>query len=171
MAILPIRLYGDTILRAPTTPVAEIDDAVTTLAHNMFTTQTRYEGIGLAAPQVGISRRVFVADNRPIDDHGEQLAFVNPEILEKRGESVYQEGCLSFPGIFFDVTRPRTVTVRYLDLAGREQMREFDGVLARIILHEYDHLEGRLFIDTLNEADRERVIEELKEKGVVSSSA
>ncbi len=171
MAVLSVRLYGDAVLREPTFPVVNIDDSIVSLANNMFATQTKYEGIGLAAPQVGISQRLFVADNRPIDDHGEQLAFINPEILDTRDETVYQEGCLSFPGIYFDVTRPRRVTIRYLDLAAQEQVREFDGVLARIILHEYDHLEGRLFIDTLNQADRDQVIAALKKRGVISSSA
>jgi peptide deformylase len=167
MAVLPVRIYGEPVLRQPTAPLDSIDGAIHTLVQNMYATQVKQKGIGLSGPQVGLSRRLFTVDTTEFIKDGGPAVFINPEILGTDGEAVYEEGCLSFPGIYFDVRRPRTVGLRYLDLAGNEQVVEADGVLARIILHEFDHLEGRLFIDTLNEEGRIRIEGIMQQRGII----
>jgi peptide deformylase len=167
MAILPVRIYGDAVLRETARPLASIDGTISTLAANMFATLKRYQGLGLAAPQVGLAVRLFIMDASEVAGVGEPTVFINPEIIGTNGEAIYQEGCLSFPGVYFDVRRPRQIGVRYLDLDGREHTIEDNGVLGRIILHEYDHLEGRLFVDTLTEQDRRNVEAAMREKGII----
>jgi len=169
MAVLPVRIYGDAVLRQIARPVAEIDAAIHTLVKNMFATLREQKGIGLAAPQVGLSTRLFVMDPTDVASVGQPTVLINPEIIGSHGETIYQEGCLSFPGIYFDVCRPRHVGVRYFDLDGKECTIEDDGILARIILHEHDHLEGRLFVDTLNGQGRRTVEAALREKGIISA--
>lgn len=145
MSILEIRVLGDPILREETTPVAEITDALRTLARNMLDTMHLANGIGLAAPQVGRRERMTV-----VDVDGRQLVLVNPEILETAGSGKAEEGCLSIPEVYGDVARPARVRVRALDLDGAAFEVEADGLLARCLQHEIDHLHGRLFIDYLS---------------------
>ncbi len=166
MAILPVRIYGDAVLREITTPVQNIDETINALATNMFATQAAQRGIGLAAPQVGLRLRMFTADTTELVKDGGKYVFINPEIIDTAGSAVYEEGCLSFPGVYFDVRRPKKAGIRYYDLNGSEHELETDGVLARIILHEYDHLDGRLYIDTLDDAGKEKVEESLRERGL-----
>jgi len=169
MSVLPVRLYGDPVLRGPTEPVGNIDTTIATLVRNMHATQAQQGGIGLAAPQVGLSRRLFVVDISSVERGSSPAVYINPEIIGTYGEVVDEEGCLSFPGIHLDVRRARQVGLRYLDLDGRERTLDADGLLARVVLHEFDHLEGRLFVDTLTEEARADVLILLREQGIYSS--
>ncbi|MFU8812515.1 MAG: peptide deformylase [Balneolaceae bacterium] len=156
MAILPIVTYNDPILRKKTEPVPADSEALQTLIDDMFETMYNSSGVGLAAPQIGQTHRLFVMDADVITEETDDpnlgpMAFINPEILETAGESVkMEEGCLSIPELRDDVARPEQVTVRYLDRNFQPQERTFGGWNARVIQHEYDHLEGILFLDHLS---------------------
>ena len=162
MALLPILEFPDPRLRtkaAPLTPEQVADPAFQRLVDDMFETMYEAPGIGLAASQVDVHQRFMVIDvseekNRP-------LVFVNPEILERAGEQVYQEGCLSVPNIFADVTRANEITVKALDRNGQPFEMHVDGLLAVCIQHEMDHLEGKLFVDYLSPLKREMVRKKL----------
>ncbi len=162
MALLPILEFPDPRLRtkaAPLTPEQVGDPAFQRLVDDMFETMYEAPGIGLAASQVDVHQRFMVIDvseekNRP-------LVFVNPEILERAGEQVYQEGCLSVPNIFADVTRANEILVKALDRNGQPFELRVDGLLAVCIQHEMDHLEGKLFVDYLSPLKREMVRKKL----------
>lgn len=145
MAVLDIRVLGDPILRERTQPLASVSDGTRALIADMLETMYAAEGIGLAAPQVGRSERVFVAD---VD--GTPLALVNPEVIEREGSERAEEGCLSIPEIFGDVDRSERIVVRALDQDGQPMELQAEGLLARCILHELDHLDGKLFIDYMS---------------------
>jgi len=144
MAQRVIVKYPDPILREKAQPVKKINDRLLKLLDDMAETMYKAEGVGLAAPQVGVSKRVFVVDVG--DEHG-LIEFINPEIIAKEGEQFGPEGCLSIPGISGDVRRARKVKVRALNRAGEEFELEAEDYLARAIQHELDHLNGILFID------------------------
>lgn len=144
MAIRNIRKNGDEVLRKKCKPVKEITQRTLKLLEDMADTMYEADGVGLAAPQVGILQRIFVID--VYDDHGLRV-FINPEILEVSGSQVGEEGCLSIPNEFEDVERPNYVKVKALNEKGEEFILEGTELLARAILHENDHLEGKLFID------------------------
>ncbi len=146
MAIRQIRYAGDPILRKVSREVTEINDRIKTLLEDMVETMYEYDGVGLAAPQVGILRRVVV-----IDVGEGPIKMINPEIIEQEGESVDIEGCLSIPNRSGTVKRPEKVKVRYLDENGVEKTLEGTGLLARAICHEVDHLNGILFVDKMIE--------------------
>lgn len=153
--MLDIYTLGDEVLREPCERVSEFDSALAMLTDAMFETMIDADGVGLAAPQVGVSLRFFVVDTRR---EGERLAFFNPEIVETSDDSVpYEEGCLSVPGLYHDVMRPSRVTVHAQDINGKGFTLQASGLLARVIQHEYDHLEGRLFIDRLDEKEKEKM--------------
>ena len=162
MALLPILEFPDPRLRtkaAALAPAQLADPAFQQLVDDMFETMYEAPGIGLAASQVDVHQRFMVIDvseekNRP-------LVFVNPEILDRAGEQVYQEGCLSVPNIFADVTRANEITVRALDRHGQPFEMHVDGLLAVCIQHEMDHLEGKLFVDYLSPLKREMVRKKL----------
>jgi len=162
MALLPILEFPDPRLRtkaATMEPAQLADPAFQRLVDDMFETMYEAPGIGLAASQVDVHQRFMVIDvseekNRP-------LVFVNPEILERAGEQVYQEGCLSVPTIFADVTRANEILVRALDRHGQPFEMRVDGLLAVCIQHEMDHLEGKLFVDYLSPLKREMVRKKL----------
>ena len=162
MALLPILEFPDPRLRTQAVsvdPSRLADPAFQHLIDDMFETMYEAPGIGLAASQVDVHQRFMVIDvseekNRP-------LVFVNPEILEKAGEQVYQEGCLSVPNIFADVTRANEILVRALDRHGKSFEMRVDGLLAVCIQHEMDHLEGKLFVDYLSPLKREMVRKKL----------
>ena len=162
MAILPILEFPDPRLR---TKAAQIDAAeVTTpafqeLIDNMFQTMYDAPGIGLAASQVDVHKRFMVIDVS--EEKDTPRVFINPEIVASEGGQVYQEGCLSVPGIFADVTRADTITVRFLDRQGVAQELTTDGLLAVCVQHEMDHLDGKLFIDYLSPLKREMVRKKL----------
>ena len=162
MALLPILEFPDPRLR---TKAATVDAAQVTTAgfqkllDDMFETMYDAPGIGLAASQVDQHLRFMVIDVSEGKDA--PMVFINPEITARDGEQVYQEGCLSVPGIFADVARSNSITVRYLDRDGREQELSTDGLLAVCIQHEMDHLEGKLFVDYLSPLKREMVRKKL----------
>lgn len=164
-SMLDIFKYGDEVLREKTDRVEVFDDALALLVDAMFDTMIEADGVGLAAPQVGVSKRLFVVDTRSA---GERIAFINPEIIETSDDSVpYEEGCLSVPGVYHDVMRPSHITIKAQDVRGKGFTLKAGGLLARVIQHENDHLDGRLFIDRLDDREREKVIAqyEKKEKG------
>ena len=142
MALRNIRKYGDDVLRKKCREVEEIDKRLLTLIKDMFETMYEADGVGLAAPQVGILKRLFVVD---IGDG--PLVFINPEIIETSGTQIDDEGCLSLPGRMEEVMRPNYVRARAINEKGEEFEIEAEELLARAILHEYDHLNGTLFID------------------------
>lgn len=149
----PIVAYGDPILRKRAEDIAS-EENLKQLIEDMFETMYEASGVGLAAPQIGKSIRLFVVDGEPMDQEqlkGFKKVFINPELLEESGDAmVFEEGCLSIPGIRADVVRLGKVRLRYTDEQGEAREEEFDGLAARIIQHEYDHLEGVLFIDKIS---------------------
>jgi peptide deformylase len=156
MPLLKIRYLGDPILRKKSLPVEEIDDRHRELFSDMLETMYHNKGVGLAAPQVGISERIIVLDRDPEGGYGGGgTVAVNPVILRAEGEDEMEEGCLSIPEIRDVVKRPRRVVVRGLDAEGEWFEVDVDGLLARVYQHEIDHLEGRLFIDHLGPLQRE----------------
>lgn len=160
--MLEIRLLGDPILRQRAEEVEEIDDELRELAEQMFETMYTEEGIGLAAPQVGVSRRLFVMDIR--EDDVEPQAVVNPVVVELSGSERGEEGCLSLPGLVGNVERPERVVMEGLDLDGMPLRIEATGLLARCIQHEIDHLDGVLFIDHLSPIKRKMLLGKWKKR-------
>lgn len=153
--IYPIVVYGDPVLKKMAEEIEEGKLDVKQLSQDMFDTMRQASGIGLAAPQIGKSIRMFVVDGTPLDDEEEDMSdfrkvFINPEIVEESGDPwKFEEGCLSIPGIREEVSRLPKVTINYLDENWEEHEETFDGMKARIIQHEYDHIEGILFTDYL----------------------
>ena len=162
MAILTILEFPDPRLRKKAVPVDVVDDALRTLIDDMFETMYDAPGIGLAATQVDVHRRLLVADvsSNKDDPH----VFINPVIVEKDGVTVTEEGCLSVPGYYEEVQRAEHIRVRYLDRDGRECEGEFEGLLAVCVQHEIDHLDGKLFVDYLSEAKRSRIRKKLEKE-------
>ncbi|MSP29042.1 MAG: peptide deformylase [Acetobacteraceae bacterium] len=160
--ILPILIAPDPVLKAPARPVAtEDNDAIRVLLPRMFATMYRAPGIGLAAPQVGIGLRVAVIDLMP-DEKPQPFALINPEIIAVSTElATREEGCLSLPKQYADVTRPAMVKVRYLDAHGARQEIEADGLLATCLQHEIDHLNGVLFVDHISALKRNMIMRRL----------
>lgn len=159
--ILPIYLYGQPVLRRPTEELEQGEIDVKELVANMYETLTAAEGCGLAAPQVGLSKRLFVVDGTELEEDypecvGFKQAFINPEIIEESEDTTtYSEGCLSLPGISENVVRPKTITIRYLDEDFKEHTDTFTDFKARIVLHEYDHLEAHVFTDRISPIRRQ----------------
>ena len=145
MAVLDIRVLGDPILRERTAPAPAVTDAIRALVADMFETMYAAEGIGLAAPQVGFTDRVFVMD---VDEN--PLAMINPQIIEREGSERAEEGCLSIPEIFGDVDRATRVVARAIGVDGKPFEVELTDLAARCMQHELDHLDGRLFIDYMS---------------------
>jgi peptide deformylase len=160
MAILPILHYPDPRLRNKALPVEGVDAAVRTLLDDMLETMYKAPGIGLAAPQVNISKRLIVIDLS--EERNQPLYLVNPEILSQRGETQVEEGCLSVPYIYEPVERAEWVKFRALDRDGQAFEMEAEGLLAVCIQHEIDHLEGKLFVDYLSEIKRSRIRKKLE---------
>jgi peptide deformylase len=158
-----VRLFGDPVLKRRTAPVTEIDGAMSKLVDAMYETMYEASGIGLAAPQVGVQQRFFVYDIH--DDTGPHVIF-NPEIVEATGEWLYEEGCLSLPGLSFEIARPKLVTVRGFDLKGNDIVIEGDELLGRLFQHEIDHVDGVLMLDRLDEDDRKQAMKQLREQGM-----
>jgi peptide deformylase len=157
MALLDIVKYGEPVLETPGEPVTEFDAALKRLVADMFETMYAARGVGLAAPQVGVSKRLFVMDCSGGGDPEARVALVNPVVLSVEGDQTGDEGCLSFPGVFFAVKRSLRAVVRAQDLNGEEF--ELDGLdlEARCMLHETDHCDGTLFIDRLSPLRRDMV--------------
>jgi len=162
MAIRPIVLVPDPVLRKEAAPVAVVDDTIRQLMDDMLETMYDAPGIGLAAPQIGLSLRVIVMDCSEDDDAPEPLKMVNPEIIWASDETEsMEEGCLSIPGHRGEVTRPQAVSVRYLDEHGTAQELAAEGLLAVCIQHEIDHLNGVLFIDYLSRIKRDMILRKM----------
>lgn len=162
MAIKPIVFIPDPVLREVAKPVAEVDAAISTLMADMVETMYDAKGIGLAAPQIGISKRVIVMDCSDDDDAPEPIKMANPEILSLSDETAcMEEGCLSIPGHHGDVTRPTGLTLRYLDENNNSQEMSCEGLLAVCIQHEIDHLNGVLFIDYLSKLKRDMIVKKM----------
>lgn len=170
MALLPIRLYPDPILRQPAQPVERFDEGLARLAADMVETMIQAPGIGLAAPQVGVSRRLAVVDLSVGKEEGQLIYLVNPRLLEPAGSGEDEEGCLSIPGFTEKVSRPERLRVEAQDLAGVPFGFEAEGLLARVINHEVDHLEGVLFVDHLRGLRRERARRALRRLALSSES-
>src|SRR5512139_2612390 len=163
MAKLTILEFPDPRLRTRAVPVAAVDDSIRTLIDDMLETMYAAPGVGLAATQVNVHKRVLVADVSQEQD--QPLAFVNPEIIEREGKTEAEEGCLSVPGIFDKLaTRSARIRVRALDRDGKPFELDADGLLAVCIQHEMDHLEGKLFVDYLSELKRERLKKKASKK-------
>ena len=159
MAKLNILEFPDPRLRTKATPVEAVDDSLRALIDDMFETMYAAPGIGLAATQVDVHRRLLVADVS--SDRSEPHVLINPEILEKDGVIVSDEGCLSVPGYYEEVERAQHIRVRFLDRQGASQEMEAEGLLAVCIQHEMDHLDGKLFVDYISEAKRQRIRKKL----------
>ncbi len=162
MAILPIRIYPDPVLRVRCSPVAAFDDELRRLADDMVATMHAAPGVGLAAPQVGVEQRLAVVDTSVGKDRQALHVLVNPEIVERRGRVVDSEGCLSIPGLTEKVARPQQIQLRAQDLAGGELELELEEFEARAVCHEIDHLDGVLFVDHVRGLRRDRMRRQLK---------
>ncbi len=159
MTIKPLIILPDPLLRAVSAPIERVDDEVLKLADDMLETMYDAPGIGLAAIQIGVARRLLVIDVAKEGDPAQPMVFINPEIVKSSDErSVYEEGCLSIPEYYAEVERPATVTVKHIGRDGKEHMLEADGLLATCFQHELDHLNGILFIDHISRLKREMVI-------------
>jgi peptide deformylase len=167
MAILPIIETPDPLLRQISSPVEEVTDELRRLVDDMFETMYAAPGIGLAAIQVGVPKRLLVIDlQEPKEEGGEPvrepLVFINPEILEESDTlQVYSEGCLSVPEMYAEVERPDRIRARWLDRDGKAHEEELDGLLGICLQHEMDHLEGILFIDHLSRLKRDMILKKL----------
>jgi len=150
MPVRPVRIYGDPVLRQKALPVGVVDETVRQLIADMRETMKAYHGVGLAANQVGVAQRVILVDVPDEDGGRSQFALINPVITSRTGSEVGEEGCLSIPGIFEDVTRAETITLQALDDQGRKLNLSAEGYLARAVQHEVDHLDGVLFVDRLS---------------------
>lgn len=161
MSVLPINLYGDKILREKVKKVEKIDDEIIEIVTDMFETMRNANGgIGLAANQVGINKKIFVLDLSPIEEYKDHkpMVVINPEIVEFSDDlEVMEEGCLSLPGLYAEVERPAKIKLKYMDLSENEQIIEADGFFARAIQHEYDHLIGKMIPDHLESDDKKKI--------------
>ena len=159
MTIKPLIILPDPLLRQVSKPIERVDADFQRLADDMLETMDDAPGIGLAAIQIGVPRRMLVIDVSREGEDKQPLVFVNPEIVVSSDErSVYEEGCLSIPDYYAEVERPATVIVKYLDRDGKDQTVEADGLLATCLQHEIDHLNGVLFIDHISRLKRDMVI-------------
>lgn len=165
MPIFPIRVFGDPVLRQRAAEVEEIDAKIVRLSEEMIETMYAAPGVGLAAPQVGIERRIFVYDV------GEGPAtVVNPRIVESRGEWEYEEGCLSVPDLHWPIVRPKEVHLLGLDLEGNELSIEGDELLGRVLQHEVDHLDGILLLERLEKDQRKQAMRVLRARAFAESA-
>lgn len=168
MAVRPIVIYGDPVLREVSKEVEHFDEELQNLVSDMIDTVKKANGLGLAAVQIGVAKRVFLVDLSAIDLTEKLRVFINPEIIETEGESEFEEGCLSFPGIYQKIVRPGRVRIKAFDLEGNAFEMNVDGLAARAILHEYDHLEGILFIDQMSSLTKTMLRGKLKKLGQAS---
>lgn len=161
MSTYRLRYFGDPVLTTPAADVTAIDGALVSLAEEMVEVMYDAQGIGLAAPQIGVGRRLFVyqlGEDKPV-------TIVNPTVSESRGEWTYEEGCLSIPGLFFSIVRPKEIHLTGWDLDGREVSLEADELEARCLQHELDHLDGKLLLEMLDVDQRRLAMAELRKRG------
>jgi len=172
MALRELVILPDKRLRLVSKPVEKVDASVRKLVEDMFETMYEAPGIGLAAIQIGDARRVVTMDLSKKDDEKKPRVFINPEVVAESEEmSVHEEGCLSIPEYYEEVERPAVVTVRYLDLDGKQHEEEASGLFATCIQHEIDHLNGVLFIDHLSKLKRDRVIKKFTKAAKLAKDA
>lgn len=160
MTLLPITVCGDKILRKKVAKVTKVDNDIIKLISDMFETMRNANGIGLAANQVGVNKQIFVVDISVYDEYKDvkPIAFINPKIVEKSEETiVYEEGCLSIPNQHEEVIRPKKIRIEYYDVNMNLQTLEADDLLARVIQHEYDHLQGILFTDLVDDETKKKL--------------
>jgi len=157
MAVLPILTYPHPILKSVAQPVSEVTDEIRKLVEDMAETMYAAPGVGLAANQVGVLKRIFVIDVAGEDEPSDLKVFINPEIVEMDGEQLFSEGCLSFPGASEDIKRAKTLKVRALDAQGNAFELEADGLLAVAVQHENDHLNGVLMIDKVGTLKKRKI--------------
>jgi peptide deformylase len=162
MALLPILTHPNERLHIVAQPVAQVDERIRTLVQDMAETMYASKGIGLAATQVDVHERVVVIDLS--EEKNQLLALINPVITKKDGETTYEEGCLSVPGIYEEVTRAETITVEFLDIQGNKQTLDADGLLAICVQHELDHLNGKLFVEYLSPLKQNRIKTKMKKR-------
>ena len=160
MAAYQIRLFGDPVLTQRSAEITEIDAGLVRLVEDMVETMHEARGLGLAAPQVGVQKRLFVYQ---LEDR-DPVAIINPTIAESRGEWEFEEGCLSIPGLYFPIVRPKEIHLTGWDLDGKEISIEADEIEARCFQHELDHLDGRLLISKLDSAQRKEAMRELRRR-------
>jgi peptide deformylase len=170
MALLPIRLYGDPVLRRKSEPVATVDQEIRSFGQDLIDTMYEASGVGLAAPQVGRLLRMLVADGSRREGGNGPRVFINPVILESWGEWEYDEGCLSVPGLTAEIVRPEAIRLRFQDLSGETREEEFHRLWGRVLQHEIDHLDGKLFVDYLSQMRRALVMKKLREIAKESKS-
>lgn len=168
MAEKEIVIYGSPVLREASQPVEEFNRELKDLVSSLEDTLKKARGLGLSAVQIGVLKRVFIVDLSVVDINESLRVFINPEILETSGDAEFEEGCLSFPGIYQKINRPDRVKVRAYDLDGQLFELEASGLIARAVQHEYDHLEGKLFIDHFSPIARSLVKGKLKKLKVAS---
>ena len=162
MAILPILQYPDPRLHKRAAPVARVDDSIRNLVRDMAQTMYSAPGVGLAATQVDVHKQVIVIDISPT--HDQLKVFINPEIVDSRGTSDAEEGCLSVPGVFDTVARAEWIRVRALNTEGNPFELEADGLLAVCIQHEMDHLQGKVFVEYLSPLKRRRILARIRKQ-------
>lgn len=170
MSLLKIVHYPEPVLLTVGRPVGgeEFDDELRKLVEDMYETMYAAQGVGLAAPQIGVSKRLFVMDVPTADGESNRIALINPEIVTQEGEQIGDEGCLSFPGIYTTVRREVRTVVRYQDVFGKEQELDCTDLAARCVLHETDHCDGIVFLDRMTMLKRElakRKIKKLQKTG------
>jgi peptide deformylase len=163
MSVLNIIKIGHPTLRKVAKPVEKFDQNLEKLVLDMVETMRLNDGIGLAAPQVNVSKRLFVIDKKLINEEWEAEAYINPKILKADGSNILEEGCLSIPNIRADVDRPFKIEVEYQTLKGEKVREEMDDLLARVFQHEFDHLEGVLFVDKISILKKKLLEPQLKE--------
>jgi peptide deformylase len=172
MSIVPISVYGDKILRKKAQQVKNVDFITVEFIKNMFETMRNANGIGLAATQVGIDQSIFIVDLSPVEDYekSKPIVFINPKILDFSDKKVpIEEGCLSIPTVRYEVERPETIYITYLDTDLKEHTLEADKLLARVCQHEQDHLNGILFTDHLDEDAKKKLkksLEKIKKREI-----
>jgi peptide deformylase len=165
MALLPIITLPDPLLRKSSAPIERVDDELRALADDMLETMYDAPGVGLAAVQVGILRRLIVADASGKDGEHRPLVLINPEILALGSEMrLHEEGCLSIPDVRVEIERPASLRVRYLDRDGKPREMDAEGLLATVIQHEIDHLNGRMIIDFLSRLKRDMIVRRFKKQ-------
>jgi peptide deformylase len=159
MSLLPLHLLGSPVLRERSAEVSAIDDEVRQFVDDLFETMHAAKGVGLAANQVGVARRIAV-----VETEDEKLVLINPEILEAEGRDTEEEGCLSIPKVYADVTRPEKIVLEATDREGNRYTKTLDGLAARAVQHEIDHLDGILFVDHLGLLKRKRILSKWKKE-------
>ncbi|HVF89788.1 MAG TPA: peptide deformylase [Blastocatellia bacterium] len=162
--ILPVVKYGDPVLTRRAEEITEFDEKLVKLVDDMFETMYGAPGVGLAAPQVGVLKRLFVMDCSGGKSKRKKVALINPVIETEEGQQVGEEGCLSFPGIFFQVARPERLVVRAQDIDGKPYTLDVMDLEARCVAHETDHLDGELFIEYLSPLKRDLTKRKIKKR-------